>query len=268
MVARNASILHALLLVLVVAGLSGASGAVDEDREPWSASRDAHTHRCAQASYLDTAAHDRLASQLNGTQQARVSEGWSTNPWAGPAAGRFRRSSGVSVWCSANQVKPPQCQGDMWASNGDTLPAQRSQGHYGFPVRGVYGSTLEFVHNYKAAGTAIMQYLDCQYGRSQPDADFAVSAFAVRDPIERFISGVGEILNRVINNVCPEGPCPVQRGWTAGMMLQTSQWYRLAYKLNFNFTDESVLPYAAHADSPPPSSLHATPLKDQHSSLS
>ena len=38
---------------------------------------------------------------------------------------------------------------------------------------------------------------------------FAFSVFAVRDPIDRFVSAVGEVLQRVVNGICPGGgQCP------------------------------------------------------------
>ena len=51
------------------------------------------------------------------------------------------------------------------------------------------------------------QYLDCEYGNNA-DSGFALSVFAVRDPIDRFASDVGEILHRAIDGCPGRDPCP------------------------------------------------------------
>lgn len=141
--------------------------------------------------------------------------------------------SGTSTYCSANFVKPPQCRRDHWATGGDRVPHYKlPSGRVGFPLRSVHGGTVEFVHNYKAAGTALRNYFVCEYGEDS-DTTFSVSAFAVRDPIDRFISSVGEVLQRVVNGVCPDGPCP---GIPKSNMLRSTAWYPLVNRSNFTLT--------------------------------
>ena len=48
--------------------------------------------------------------------------------------------------------------------------------------------------------------MDCEYGAAA-DTPFTLSAFAVHDPIERFISGVSELLERTHSRACPGGSC-------------------------------------------------------------
>ena len=100
------------------------------------------------------------------------------------------------------------------------------------------------VHNYKAAGTALRNYFVCEYGEDS-DATFSVSAFAVRDPIERFISSVGEVLQRVVNGVCPDGPCP---RIPKDSMLRSTAWYPLVNRSNFTLTSAVPELVAAFVD--------------------
>ena len=81
-------------------------------------------------------------------------------------------------------------------------------------------------------------------GRASVDyeagTEFVVSALAVRDPIDRFVSGVGEILNRVLNDECPEGPCQENHAPKETMM-QSTAWFPVVARAGFNLT-KSVLP--------------------------
>ena len=62
----------------------------------------------------------------------------------------------------------------------------------GHPVRSVFNNKIEFIHNYKAASSAVAAFLSCAYGREVDSSVFEASVFVVRDPIDRFISAVGD----------------------------------------------------------------------------
>lgn len=73
---------------------------------------------------------------------------------------------------------------------------------------------IEFRKVWKAASTTLPRYLTCEWGevwkhadsKEPANEDFRTVA-AVREPIDRWISGVGEILARLINRWCINGPC-------------------------------------------------------------
>ena len=106
----------------------------------------------------------------------------------------------TSVWCSDNWAKPPMCQHDtikpmMPDGIGHTL---LPSGAPGPPVRSVFGNRVEFIHNFKAASSAFSAFLSCAFGRNMDSTTFDISIFVVRDPIERFILTVGELLRRYV----------------------------------------------------------------------
>lgn len=82
----------------------------------------------------------------------------------------------------------------------ETMPS----GGVGLPLRSIFGNRIEFIHNFKAASSTVSAFLSCAYGREMDSDTFDLSVFVVRDPIDRFISGVGELLRRYVNDHCPE----------------------------------------------------------------
>ena len=61
----------------------------------------------------------------------------------------------------------------------------------------------------------------------------------MRDPIDRFVSAVGEVLQRVVNGVCPGGAqCPPI---DENQLIESTEWYSVAERAGFNFSAE-VLP--------------------------
>ena len=162
-------------------------------------------HRCPRGAYLGNNDVGR-AKALLALQRQRKIAGWRAAPWH--VAGSAFERSGVSTWCSANVAKPDRCRArPHWMYRGDIVPhGLGPSGRVGFPVRTVHGATVELVHNYKVAGTSLQRHLSCEYGEAD-DTAHRVSAFAVRDPIARFVSAAAEVLQRVLNGLCPGGPC-------------------------------------------------------------
>lgn len=81
----------------------------------------------------------------------------------------------------------------------ESLPS----GMPGHPVRTVFNNKIEFIHNYKAGSSAVAAFLSCAYGREVDSTVFEASVFVVRDPIDRFISAVGEMLRRYVRGSTP-----------------------------------------------------------------
>ena len=142
-------------------------------------------------------------------QREAISAGWQPHGTKDPNYGHTYERTGTSTWCSFNWARPNKCQHDskpammpdeIWHQ---TLPS----GMPGQPVRSVFNNKIEFIHNYKAASSAVAAFLSCAYGREVDSSVFEASVFVVRDPIDRFISGVGEMLRRYVRSSTPRPPC-------------------------------------------------------------
>ena len=140
-------------------------------------------------------------------QREAISAGWQPHGNRDPNYGHTYERTGTSTWCSFNSARPAKCQHDskpammpdeIWHQS---LPS----GMPGHPVRSVFNNKIEFIHNYKAASSAVAAFLSCAYGREVDSSVFEASVFVVRDPIDRFISAVGEMLRRYVRSstLCP-----------------------------------------------------------------
>mmetsp|Transcript_28293 Transcript_28293/g.51868 ORF Transcript_28293/g.51868 Transcript_28293/m.51868 type:complete len:415 (-) Transcript_28293:63-1307(-) len=77
----------------------------------------------------------------------------------------------------------------------------------------------EFHRNLKVASTSFQSYLKCALGEDWEDLPVSSEmpertkvVTAVRDPIDRWISAVGELLERTINHICPDNrPCSAEK---------------------------------------------------------
>jgi len=77
----------------------------------------------------------------------------------------------------------------------------------------------EFHRNFKVASTSFQSYLKCALGEdweslpvSSETPERTKVVTAVRDPIDRWISAVGELLERTINHICPDNrPCSAEK---------------------------------------------------------
>ena len=141
-------------------------------------------------------------------QREAISAGWQPHGNRDPDYGHTYERTGTSTWCSFNWARPAKCQHDakpammpdeIWHQS---LPS----GMPGHPVRSVFNNKIEFIHNYKAASSAVAAFLSCAYGREVDSSVFEASVFVVRDPIDRFVSAVGEMLRRYVRSSTPR-PC-------------------------------------------------------------
>lgn len=110
----------------------------------------------------------------------------------------------------------------------------------------------EFRLNWKVASTAFSQYFECEYGGSwevqpatEPTPQGTKVVAAVREPISRLTSALGEILERAINHWCPERPCGPHDGFNLEVVLNEwehmTTWYDVVKAENGGYT-ESKLP--------------------------
>lgn len=204
--------------------------------------------RCPCGSYIPAATCEQAALELRSLQRTRSANGWS------PILnmGIEHQHTGMSVWCSNNWPMPRECRNDAAARLIDGVWHQTSSsGEAGYPVRSVFGGKVEFIHNYKVASTSLAKTLACEYGPDLltagdgTEVTFLVSAFAVRDPISRFVSAVQEVLQRYINHICPSGPCTNVLGllnWEAQYAAaeKNTHWWRVAATHYFNFTSNML----------------------------
>lgn len=110
--------------------------------------------------------------------------------------------------------------------------------HMGKLVSSWHFGHVEFHKAWKVASTAFPDYLRCEYEgswdevpSSTPVPEGGKVAFAVREPIGRWISAVGELLERSINHYCPSGPCGAQDAFdlvkTPKILNHMTSWFRL-----------------------------------------
>ena len=71
---------------------------------------------------------------------------------------------------------------------------------------------LAFLRNHKVASTSFPEYLDCEYeawteaAQDIPNNDRRIIV-AVRDPLSRFVSATGEVLQRIVNHFVNDLKC-------------------------------------------------------------
>jgi len=162
-------------------------------------------YRCPVGSYLG-----KTVAVKNGKIKSKQWS-WKAAGWSPISRlGHHHEQTHTSTLCASNWALPPSCQST--AHRADTVTRQPDQ----------FGSHLEFVHNFKVAGSSLTPYFNCEYGKSSSGpAHGHVTIFVVRDPIDRFISACGELLQRYVNNLCPgHKTCGISEGAKTG-----AKWY-------------------------------------------
>lgn len=142
--------------------------------------------------------------------------------------------------------KPAYCSADTktwWRMHHTDYPVFRpdaAPAQYSKTICDTYN--MEFRKSWKVASMTFPDYLACEYAEcnwqdgSVRDEDKArLVLTAVREPIARWISAAGELLERGVNHNCPSGPCTQDDGFVSGdgegttsdrLEYQTS-WYGL-----------------------------------------
>lgn len=114
---------------------------------------------------------------------------------------------------------------------------------------------LEFHRTWKVASSTLPQYVRCQIDCEWEEADAFAAVpdgstvvTAVRNPLSRWLSGVGEILQRIINGYCPNGPCTKEDGWIPGIAGQgtrdsvwhSTTWYKKVAPVVGGYTPDKL----------------------------
>lgn len=207
--------------------------------------------QCPAGRFLSDASRATKKKELY--EMVSFNSNWHTIP--GDTKGDRWKMTGVSNLCSSNFPKPPVCSDPMYADSpqaqthnhrGDAVwHSSFANGHASMPLRTIHGP-IEFIHNYKVASSSIAGVLSCEYGSSSmvsDEASFSLSVFAVRDPIDRFISAMGEIMQRYMNDICPGQPgvCNLSPEMKKGALFKT-RFYPLISQKNLSFVSEEMMP--------------------------
>ena len=151
-------------------------------------------------------------------QKLLKEKGYQTNPreeYKSKYAERGYATYESSVW-----LKPESCQtvtDEKWTEEYNAYYYQYQPDHApSYITKQQYNNyPLEFHDNWKVASTSFSSYLPCEYGsydKVNEDTDVPdgyMTAAPVRYPISRFVSAVGELMERSMNHYCPSGKlCP------------------------------------------------------------
>ena len=177
-----------------------------------------------------------------------------------PALGDAYTRTGTSTWCSNNWPKPKRCYAD------GSINAQHGYKHHNadkvsakIPPRTVYGhlggKKIEFIRNYKAATSTVAGYMECLLSTAKETDAFGLSLMNTRDPIDRFVSGVGEMLQRYVNDRCPgDRACGFKNNSTPLLKAQNNTLFWPAWA-EFTRQREQRLDDSAEALNPPMDAL-------------
>jgi len=156
---------------------------------------------------------------------------------------------GYATFESPLWPKPPRCPEERQVGKGGSSAAKargernvkarfRKDASPSYEERLVFeDSNFEFHKNHKVGSVSFPGYLGCEYGRTSKEPwnsmvphDRKV-VVPVREPVRRFVSAMGEVLQRLINNQCPGGPCTESKNnsWKSEQALeklsQFTTWY-------------------------------------------
>ena len=148
--------------------------------------------KCMPGSYVQ----DRHAARVSDGLQTQVAA-WRADGWGDFQTDDRHETTAVSGWCSSNVPKPPGCK---------NVERKASAFHNAdmTPILSHHGAGIELIHNYKVASSSLSAYMTCEYDKHGIRGP-RLSVMAVRDPIDRFVSACGELLQRYVNDVCPGG---------------------------------------------------------------
>lgn len=120
--------------------------------------------------------------------------------------------------------------------------------------------SFEFLKSWKVASMTFPTYLDCEYSEcdwkevsvQSEVVGGTIVATAVREPVSRWISAMGELLERALNGYCPLGECGASDGFVNGdestegstlnKLQHTTTWYPLINSSEGGFTSGKLTP--------------------------
>ena len=124
------------------------------------------------------------------------------------------RAWAASTWCPSNWPTPPRC--DAKGSIGGRIGFKNAGADRLLKrPRSVYGqfggeTKIAFIESAEAEAGPVSRYLSCELGTANEADAFGlslrlISLMSTRDPIDRFVWAVGEILEQYVKDKCPYG---------------------------------------------------------------
>lgn len=197
--------------------------------------------KCPPGAYLNHTAEQvqEKITRLFTVQKLLKEKGYQTNPreeYKSKYAERGYATYESSVW-----LKPESCQtvtDEKWTEEYNAYYYQYQPDHApSYITKQQYNNyPLEFHDNWKVASTSFSSYLPCEYGsydKVNEDTDVPdgyMTAAPVRYPISRFVSAVGELMERSMNHYCPSGYCQSSDSYdneTLTKLRHQTTWYNL-----------------------------------------
>lgn len=148
---------------------------------------------------------------------------------------------GYATYESPVWLKPEECStlpDEEWTAEYNPWYYQYQPDHAPtYITKQVYNDyKFEFHDNWKVASTSFSSYLPCEYGsfdkvsESTAVTDGYMVAAPVRYPVSRFVSAVGELMERSMNHYCPAGYCQSSDSYdneTLWKLAHQTTWYPL-----------------------------------------
>jgi len=173
--------------------------------------------RCPKGSFLQGADRVKAETALLALHRRRKALGWAPLP---SPTGNAYAARGFADWSSSVTLKPPWCASSPTARRMPDAWATPAYMRYVFDSPGS-GARVEALSNFKAASETMIEYWGCEANATRggsvtyPSAaacdaggTACVATMPVRDPAERLVSAMLEILQRIANNNCPLISCP------------------------------------------------------------
>lgn len=241
----------ALIGVVKTKGMPGG----DSDTNDCSSNEVDTYFRCPPGSYLNNTEETKLKKQerLVALQAKLKDLGYVINDRADYKAeysGRGYATYESSVW-----LKPEECQtlpDEDWTTEYNAYYYQYQPDHApSYITKQVFQDyKLEFHDNWKVASTSFSSYLPCEYGTFDKVTESAdaeegyIVAAPVRYPVSRFVSAIGELMERSMNHYCPAGYCQSSDSFdnlTLWKLQHQTTWYPMMCnetKLEYNETGQ------------------------------
>lgn len=194
---------------------------------------------CPPGHYLDHQNHGRRENQNKRLLKALcLAESWG---WENGNARetQFYRTRGYATFESSIWPKDKACKqlpDENWKHKKYVYRVDEPPQYMTKLVNNKNG--IEFHKIWKVASSSFPTYLNCTLGHhweslpvnsATPKETKVVTA--VRNPIDRWISAMGELLERAINHICPSHPCGDKDAFDPSKTLpdlhHTTTWYKL-----------------------------------------
>lgn len=197
--------------------------------------------RCPPGSYLNNTDAEVLAkkARLQSLQNTLGLMGYLSNSREEYKAEYTTR--GYATYESPVWLKPEECQtlpDEEWTAENNEWYYQYQPDHAPtYITKQRYTDyEFEFHDNWKVASTSFSSYFPCEYGDHEtvneaegiPEGYKVVAA--TRYPMSRFVSAVGELLERSMNHYCPSGYCQTKDSFdneTLWKLQHQTTWYPL-----------------------------------------